>query len=241
MKIGRPRAFDLNTALQQALLVFWRQGYEGTSIADLTEAMGINPPSLYAAFGSKEGLFRRALESYLDQRQAFLQQAYDQPTARDVAMHLLRGTADIQTDPAHPRGCLLIQGALSCGDTAEAIRQELMHRRDQEEIALCQRFERALREGDLDRHQDPASLARYITTILQGMAVKAASGASRHELQEIVDLALMAFPPPPTEQQGGRRQKATGKTRPKRMTTATASQSRALQPAATASVKTRRR
>jgi AcrR family transcriptional regulator len=204
MTIGRPRNFDIEEALQQALLVFWQQGYEGTSIADLTAAMSINPPSLYAAFGSKEGLFRRALQSYMNQQQAFLDQAYEQPTARLVALTLLRGTADIQTDPRHPRGCLLIQAALSCRDTVEAIRQELVQRRAQGEAALCRRFERAWQEGDLGPGQDPASLARYLSTVLQGMAVKAASGASRQDLQEIVDLALMAFPPPSESQRSAR-------------------------------------
>jgi AcrR family transcriptional regulator len=194
MNMGRPRAFDLDTALERALMVFWRQGYEGASLADLTEAMGINPPSLYAAFGSKEGLFWRTLDRYMAQHQQFLQQAYAQPTAREVASYLLHGMAEMQTNKAHPPGCLLIQGALSCRDTAESIRQELVRRRRLGEVALCNRFEQAIRDGDLAADQNAASLARYVTTVAQGMAVKAASGASRRELTEIIDLALMTFP-----------------------------------------------
>src|ERR1700754_1304145 len=104
MAIGRPREFDLDRALDHALEVFWRNGYEGTSIAELTEAMGINPPSLYAAFGSKEELFRKALDRYVGIREDFSREAFSAPNAREVVEKLLRGTADQLTDPQSPPG-----------------------------------------------------------------------------------------------------------------------------------------
>src|SRR5437879_5569396 len=110
MAMGRPRAFDAEHALDEAMEVFWRHGYEGATIAQLTEAMGINPPSLYAAFGSKEGLLKAALDRYTARRDAFMVEILSAPTARETAERMLMGIADSQTDPANPPGCLLIQG-----------------------------------------------------------------------------------------------------------------------------------
>ncbi len=116
MAIGRPRAFDADQALDRALEVFWRKGYEGATLCDLTGAMGINPPSLYAAFGNKEGLFREVLDRYWRLRTAFWDEALAAPTARRVAEILLRGTAKFLSDPCHPRGCLTVHGALVSGE-----------------------------------------------------------------------------------------------------------------------------
>ncbi|MGH8592067.1 MAG: TetR/AcrR family transcriptional regulator, partial [Gammaproteobacteria bacterium] len=142
--IGRPRAFDVDKALDRALQVFWRKGYEGTSLPDLTEAMGINRPSLYAAFGNKEALFRKALDRYADGPAAYFREALEAPTARAVVERLLLGAVDLLTDPRHPPGCLVVQGALSCGEAAEPIRQELVSRRKAGEAAIRRRFERAI-------------------------------------------------------------------------------------------------
>jgi AcrR family transcriptional regulator len=191
---GRPRTFDAEEALDCALKVFWRKGYEGTSLSDLTEAMGINRPSLYAAFGNKEALFRKALDRYISGPAAHIREALEATTARSVAERLLRRTADALTDPRNPPGCLAVQGALSCGEAAESIRQELCSRRSAGEAALRDRFERAKSEGDLPPGANPADLARYITTVTHGMSVQAAGGASRDELQRIVDTALRAWP-----------------------------------------------
>src|SRR3546814_9345502 len=148
MVMGRPRSFDFDGALDRALEVFWRKGYEGTSMSDLTEAMGIARPSLYAAFGNKEELFCKALDRYVEQKVAHVWKAFEEPTARGVAERLLHGGADMLTDPCHPRGCLAVQGALSCGDAADSVRQELATRRGKMEALLSQRFERAKAEGD---------------------------------------------------------------------------------------------
>ncbi|HLN27944.1 MAG TPA: TetR/AcrR family transcriptional regulator [Gemmataceae bacterium] len=194
MAIGRPRAFDIDKALDQALLVFWRKGYEGTSLPDLTRAMGINRPSLYAAFGNKEELFRKALDRYVAGPAAHVRAALDEPTARAVAERLLYGNIQLLTNPRNPPGCLAVQGALACGKEGDCIRRELIARRAASEAALRRRFRRALREGDLSARADPAALARYITTVAQGMAVQAAGGATRKDLQQVVELALRAWP-----------------------------------------------
>ena len=194
MAMGRPREFDVDKALDLALQVFWRKGYEGASMADLTETMGITKPSLYSAFGNKEELFRKALDRYVDGPGGYFQVALAKPTARAVVEHLLYESADAVTDPNHPPGCLAVQGALSCGDAAESIKQELMSRRAKGEQDLRERFERAIAEGDLPSGSDAADLAAYLSAILQGMAVQAAGDAMRKELRAIADMALRAWP-----------------------------------------------
>jgi len=191
---GRPRAFDADQALDRALRVFWEKGYEGASLADLTRAMGINRPSLYAAFGDKEALFRKALQRYTEGPAAYVREALDAPTARRVAERLLLGAADFLAGPRHPRGCLLVQGALSCGKEAEPIRRELVSSRAGNEKEIRRRLARAKAEGDLPPRADPAELARYITTVLHGLSVRAASGAGRAELRRVAQTALRAWP-----------------------------------------------
>ena len=194
MAKGRPRTFDVDEALDRALQVFWRKGYEGASVSDLTRAMGINPPSLYAAFGNKEGLFRKALDRYTAGPGGYAREALMAPTARAVAERLLYGAADLRADGRNPPGCLLVQGALSCGDAADPMRRELTLRRAAGEAAIRQRFERAQADGDLPADADPANLARYVATVIYGMAVQAAGGASREDLRRIAEVALRAWP-----------------------------------------------
>lgn len=194
MPVGRPRAFDVDRALDRALQVFWEKGYEGTSLSDLTAAMVINRPSLYAAFGNKEALFRKALDSYAERQSAHVIQALSEPTARAVVERLLLAAADSQTDPRHPRGCLMVQGALSCGETANPIRLELNSRRAAGEAALRKRFARAKGQGDLPATASPGDLARYVMTVVQGMAVQATGGASRKDLRRVAQTALRAWP-----------------------------------------------
>lgn len=194
---GRPREFCTEGALDAALHVFWRQGYEGTSLTDLTEAMGISRPSLYAAFGNKEELFRRALDRYAETGPGAIQrEALAEPTARRVTERLLRSAAESLTNPDNPPGCLAVSGALACGDAAESIKNELCGRRAASEAALAARFARAKEDGDLCKDTDPAALARFVVTITQGMSVQAAGGASRADLMCVVDMALVAWPGP---------------------------------------------
>lgn len=191
---GRPREFDVDRALDRALKVFWRKGFEGASLPDLTKAMGINRPSLYAAFGNKAALFRRAVERYIEGPASQIRRALEEPTARQVVERWFRENIELITDSRNPRGCFLVQSALTCGDTADTIRRELARRRAASETALCERFERAIAEGDLPRNCEPADLARYVATVSQGMAVQAAGGATREELQKVAERALSAWP-----------------------------------------------
>jgi AcrR family transcriptional regulator len=194
MAKGRPREFDIDTALDRALRVFWLRGYEGTTLPDLTKAMGIKRPSLYAAFGSKAELFRKVIDRYAEGPAAYVREALNEPTARTVAVRLLSGCVDLVTDQQAPRGCLMVHGALACGKAAESVRRELVSRRLASEAALCRRFERAVAEGDLPADTVSADLARYVVAVVQGMAVQAAGGASREELRRVVELALRAWP-----------------------------------------------
>src|SRR5690242_5092944 len=178
---GRARAFDADEALDRALEVFWRQGYEGTALSDLTAAMGINRPSLYAAFGSKEQLFSRVLDRYLAGPGAFAALALDAPTAREVVEGLAYGAVDLTTGPHTPRGCLNVNTVQGCGPEAEPARRDAAARRRSSDIALRRRLERAKREGDLPPDASPADLARFVNTLTDGIAVQAAGGASRAE------------------------------------------------------------
>jgi AcrR family transcriptional regulator len=192
--IGRPRAFDSDEALQKALDVFWQKGYEGTSLSDLTEAMGINKPSMYAAFGNKEQLFLKAIELYEQRPCAFFYPALEQATAYEVAAFMLRGAAESLADSSHPQGCVVVQGALSCSEAGAAVKQALIDRRQEGEQALCERLSLAQQQGDLPQSADPLVLARYLGTVLQGMAIQATSGATAEQLMQVAELSLHAFP-----------------------------------------------
>jgi AcrR family transcriptional regulator len=191
--MGRPRAFNADAALDQAMEVFWRHGYEGATIVQLTEAMGINPPSLYAAFGSKEGLLKAALDRYTAKRNCWMEGILSAPTAREVAERMLMGTADTQTDPANPPGCLLVQGGLACGTGSENVPFELAARRAETENQLRERFVKAKADGDLKESADPAALARYLSAVNAGMGVMASSGADREALRQVAAVSVKAF------------------------------------------------
>ena len=193
MAAGRPRTFCTEKALDCAMQVFWRKGYEGASMVDLTTAMGINSPSLYSAYGSKEGLFRAVLERYEARRDKFMEEVFAAPTAREVASLFLHGVADFAADTGgqNPPGCLLLQSGMTCGDSA--IPDELARHRAVKEKALCERFARAKAEGDLPENIAPAALASYIMAVSNGMCVQAASGASAQDLHAVADMALFSF------------------------------------------------
>lgn len=193
-KMGRPRAFDKDQALDAAVQVFWRKGYEGTSLSELTEAMGINRPSLYAAFGDKEQLFRQVLDRYAEGPTHFMREALNEPTARKAIERVLRGTAEMVVSPGGPRGCLMVQSALTCGDAHSSVQQELTSRRAANEAAIRRRLKRAKAEGDLPADANPADLARFVATVLHGIAVQAAGGASRAQLARVVCTAIRAWP-----------------------------------------------
>jgi AcrR family transcriptional regulator len=192
--MGRARAFDADEALDRAMTVFWSKGYEGASLSDLTEAMGINRPSLYAAYGNKEELFRKALERYGEGPSSYEREALAQPTAREVAAGLLRGAADVQTDPATPAGCLAVLGATYCAEDSSPVGKTLIAFRLAGHATVRKRFERARAEGDLPANADPKELTNYIGTVVCGMAVLAASGATRKDLERVIELTMRAWP-----------------------------------------------
>jgi AcrR family transcriptional regulator len=194
MPAGRPRLFDLELALDRALNVFWRKGYEGTSLADLTEAMEINRPSLYAAFGNKESLFRRAMERYEQKTSGCVQSALAQPSIRTAIDTLLQRNVEVITDPRSPHGCFMVQGALACGEAADTLKCEMAKRRSNLEAALRKRVKRAVDEGELTSEINPADLARYLTTVMNGLAVQAAGGASRAQLLRVAKMAVAGLP-----------------------------------------------
>lgn len=194
MPIGRPRQFDPDEALDRAMEVFWRHGYEGATLPALTEAMGINRPSLYAAFGSKEELFRKALERYVTGPAGYVREALARPTACEAIEQLFASAIRLVTDPKHPRGCLVVQGALSCGEAAESVRRELAAVRAEGLDLIRERLKQAQRDGELSQDVDCADLARFVATVVHGLGVQAASGATRKQLERVAEIALRAWP-----------------------------------------------
>jgi AcrR family transcriptional regulator len=192
--MGRHREFDVDKALEAALSVFWRKGYEGTSYVDLTQAAGVERPALYAAFGNKEALFRQALARYHERYLDFIPEALQLPTSREVAAHILYRTADLNTRyPEHP-GCLGVNGVVAGSDDAEPVRQALIDWRAAGEVRLRERFERAQAEGDLPASANPAALATFLMAVTHGMAVQAKAGFSRAALEAVAGQALAAWP-----------------------------------------------
>src|ERR1700749_36414 len=163
-KMGRPRGFDTTAALDAAMRVFWEKGYEGATLTNLTDAMRINRSSMWAAFGNKEELFKKALERYINIYQGYMRQALENPTIREVIESALRRTVDFLSTPGYPKGCLSVHGALAVGDEADPIRAWLIEGRKSGEARARKRFEQAKKSGDLGQDVDSAALARYVMT-----------------------------------------------------------------------------
>ena len=191
---GRPREFCVDEALAQALRVFWEKGYDGTSLNDLTEAMGITRPSLYAAFGNKDALFRKALDLYEREKLAYIGKALEQPTARKVAETMLRGAVDNVTSSDQPHGCLGVITSVACGPESQSVREDVVKRGDVAKRALMERFERAQAEGDLPGSIDAEGIMRVLVALLQGISVQANQGATREELDRLVESGLALWP-----------------------------------------------
>ena len=194
--MGRPREFDIEKALDKAGELFWRKGYDGTSLSDLTRAIGITPPSFYVAFKSKEALFKQVVDRYQSRQQlGIFAEALNQATPLAVAERVLYGLADSYTSKLNPRGCLVINSSLPCSDeTEDSVRHELAELRTASRIELRKRFKHFQSNGALPADADPDALARYIVTIAWGMAVEAQSGASRSDLHRTVKQALTSWP-----------------------------------------------
>jgi len=194
MAKGRPRGFDADEMLDRVVNVFWQHGYEGTSMATLMAATGLNKPSLYAAFGSKEALFRAAFERYWQRQGELTRKHLDEPDVRTGVERMLLALVDIQTQPGLPHGCLAVHGGLVGSAASAAIRDELRARQAAMQTMVQNRLTRAQVQGELAASVNVADLARYLTIVGQGAAVQAAGGATREELRRVVSVAMRAWP-----------------------------------------------
>jgi len=192
---GRPRIFDRETALRQAVVVFWERGYEGTSVKDLAEAMGIASASLYACFGSKEALFREAMRLYTAMEgQVPRTPLREQRSTRDAIHAMLRATADVITLPGLPHGCMLVLAAPTGAVENHAIRQFLAEGRRGQLAEIRERLARGVAEGDLMASEATLdAMARYFATVVQGLSVQARDGASRDDLEAVITCAMSAW------------------------------------------------
>ncbi len=188
--MGRPRGFDEEAALEAAMRVFWAKSYEGATMADLTEAMGINRSSMYAAFGDKESLFRRAVERYRMGPMTYIREALALPTLKEVVVALLQNSVEFLTTPGNPKGCLSITAAMACGNDAETVRDAMIEWRKQGEIAIKRRVQQARRSGDLDKSINAPDFAHYLSILMSGLGVQAANGATKAELKRYTEIAL---------------------------------------------------
>src|SRR6476661_10264795 len=194
MQRGRPRNFDKAEALDAALELFWKHGYEGTSMAMLTESIGVNVASLYAAFGNKESLFAQCVERYSELNGDLYHESLKKKTSRDVAHSILEGEVELVTRRGTPDGCLMIQGALTTSPAGEKIRQMMARMRAMAEKWMAARFRQAIAEGDLPSDADPTALACYLMTLNSGLAVQAKSGVSKKQLLKVVEIAMRDWP-----------------------------------------------
>lgn len=194
---GRPRSFERETVLDNALKVFWEHGFQSTSLADLTAATGLNKPSLYAAFGDKEALYLQALERYVHSEIAQRLQLLDaHEDARTALAVFLRSMAALFTDAQQPGGCFIINGTADQGGTTmpAQIETALQQALQAGEEKLRERLRRAQRAGQLGADVKPADLASVFATLLAGMAVLAKSGARRARLNAVIATALQGWP-----------------------------------------------
>lgn len=191
---GRPREFCVDAALAKALRVFWSKGYEGASLTDLTDAMGITRPSLYAAFGNKEELFRKALDLYEQEKLTYVGASLSKPTAREVAESFLRGSVDNATSCNEPHGCMGVIASMQCGAEAQGIRSEVLKRGKVVRQAIVDRFQLALDQGDLPAGTDVEGLTSLLFALIQGISMQAGNGATKEELDRLVDTGLAMWP-----------------------------------------------
>ena len=189
-KTGRPIGFDKDAALEAAMLLFWKRGFEGTSMADLTQAMGLNPSSIYAAFGDKHALFSLAVKRYMDGRAQYAKKALEEPTLEKVIRALFGNTVAFLTTPGHPPTCMTLAGAVGCSLDAAPARDLMTEIRKQNEVAMRKRLLRARKSGELPKEINVDDYTRYLSSILAGLSIQAANGSTRAELQRTSRMAL---------------------------------------------------
>ena len=189
-KTGRPISFDKDAALEAAMLLFWERGYEGTSMADLTQAMGLNPSSIYAAFGDKHALFSLAVQRYMETQAQYAKKALEEPTLEAVVRALFDNTIEFLTTPGHPPTCMTLAGAVGCSVDATPARDIMTEIRKQNEAAIRKRFLQARRSGELSKDINVEDYTRYLSSILAGLSIQAANGSTKAELMRTAQMAL---------------------------------------------------
>lgn len=189
-KTGRPIGFDRDAALEAAMLLFWERGYEGTSMADLTQAMGLNPSSIYAAFGDKQELFALAAKRYVDVPALYMVKALKQPTFRTFILAAFDNTVEFLGSKEHPSSCFTLTGAISCGTDTEPAKLLMRELRLQNEAAIKARLLKARKAGEFPLQENVDDYTRYLSSLLSGLAVQAANGSTRAELKRTAELAL---------------------------------------------------
>ena len=197
---GRPRGFDRDEVLNRAMHLFWERGYEATSVSELTEAMGITPPTLYTFFGGKKQLFLEAVDRYQKGPGCFAAKALlEEPTAEGSIHRLLMEAAVSFSNPREPKGCMVVLGATNCAVESSDVFAALANRRRAAEAAVHARIAAGRSAGELADDTDVDALTGLVTTTLFGLAIKARDGASRGSLRKIVDQAMRAWPSRPAE------------------------------------------
>jgi len=189
-KMGRPIGFDKEAALDAAMKAFWERGYEGTSIAHLSEVTGLNPPSIYAAFGDKMNLFQLAGERYANGPAQYQAKALRAPTLTGVIRALFRNTVEFLSDPEHPSGCMTLTGAMACGVEANSAKDFMAEIRRQNEAALYARLELARKSGELAADVNVLDFSRYLSALLGGLSIQAANGVSKAAMKRIAEMAV---------------------------------------------------
>lgn len=194
-KRGRPRLLDREEGLDIASMLFWEHGYEGTSIADLTKAMGVTPPSLYATYGSKEELYRQSLDHAIARDAMRRSEALQgEMTAYEALAFYLHDVAQGISDPAKPKGCMVSTAVLQHAEGSESVARDVAARREASIQMVKARFDRAVAEGELPSKTDTDSLARFYGAVVQGMSAQACDGACTDTLKRLVEIALSAWP-----------------------------------------------
>jgi AcrR family transcriptional regulator len=189
-KTGRPIGFDKDAALEAAMLLFWQRGYEGTSMADLTQAMGLNPSSIYAAFGDKHALFQLAVKRYMEMRAQYAGKALEEPSLEKVVRALFDNTVAFLTTPGHPPTCMTLAGSVGCSLDASPARDIMTEIRKQNEVAMRERFLQARKSGELSKDVNVDDYTRYLSSILAGLSIQAANGSTKAELKRTANMAL---------------------------------------------------
>ena len=189
-KMGRPIGFDRDAALEAAMLLFWERGYEGTSMADLTQAMGLNPSSIYAAFGDKHALFQLVVNRYMEIRAQYATKALEEPSLKRVIRALFDNTIAFLTTPGHPPTCMTLAGAVGCSVEAKPAKDLMTEIRKQNQVAMRKRLVKAQQSGELPKGINVDDYTRYLSTIIAGLSIQAANGSTKEELKRTAKMAL---------------------------------------------------